>query len=722
MEPHFRFRLYILTALIIFGCGTLLTRLHKFQIEKREDFQKQVPGGRIVTVREPGIRGEITDRNGIALARNVRNYEVSFNLDEIYRAYRQQHDDVPIIDRISNEDGMMRTKKERDIVAIVKDWTISTLSDPKLNLNLAKNFNARALRTHYITHGGLIPFTYRTDLTYEEFAKFAEHNLDLPGVNLGTRPQREYPYGALASHVIGFVRQWEKGDIPDAAARQFDHYVGDERGIRGVEETMDRYLRGQEGKKWVGKDEKGVITRTYDAVAPGAGATVQLTLDARIQFLVENTLRRVGRGAGIVMDVNTGEVLAMASVPDYDPNAFIPSITAQRLADYNGNKLSPFTNRTLTGFAPGSTFKIPTAISGAIEGMANQRFSCDGGVPYGNHTIRCWIAQKGGAHGSLTLPLAIKQSCNPYFNKLANAIRPAGMMTGFQMMGFGKPTGIELPSEEGGTLPGTKEWLRANKQSYLTQVDNAFLSIGQGYSMATPLQLCAMVSCVANGGKYYTPRVVKKVVSADGRKVIIDDIPKLKVDLLENGVKSQDLDLIRKGMWMAVNEQGGTAGRVKIPNIEVAAKTGTAQTVDNGKKSHNSWVVSFAPYENPKYAVCVLVQNGGSGGGVCGPLVNLIYRGLFAQDEGMQLPLRPQTEFGGNTDRYEPENMVLPEDVLGAIEATAPDTGETGDESDAPAVENAPPSNTPSAPKPTITQEADEEGQVPRARPVRERR
>jgi penicillin-binding protein 2 len=494
--------------------------------------------------------------------------------------------------------------------------------------------------------------------------------------------------------------------------------VGDEKGSGGIEETMDRYLRGQPGSKRVAKDEKGVVTGTFDPIAPGYGATVRLTLDANIQLLVENTLRQIGRGAGVVMNVDTGEVLAMASVPDYDPSAFIPSITAKRLADYDGNKLSPFTNRAMTGFAPGSTFKLPTAISGAIEGMAGQVFSCDGGVAYGNHTIHCWIAKKGGSHGSLTLPMAIKQSCNPYFNKLANAIKPAGMMTGFQMMGFGKPTGIELPNEEGGILPGTKDWLARKKESYLTPVNNAFLSIGQGDAMATPLQLCAMVSCIANGGKYYTPRIVKKVVSGDGQRVIIDDIPKLKVDLLQNGVKAKDMDLIRKGMWLAVNEPGGTAGRVKIPNIEVAAKTGTAQTMDNGKPSHNSWVVSFAPFDKPKYAVCLLVQNGGSGGGVCGPLVNMIYQGIFAQEEGMKLPLRPQTEFGGNTNRYEPEDIKLPENVLAAIEATPADVGETGDESDATPKENAPALAPGTAPRPTITQEADEEGQVPKAKPV----
>src|SRR5690606_29884130 len=148
----------------------------------------------------------------------------------------------------------------------------------------------------------------------------------------------------------------------------FDHYIGDEKGDGGIEESMDKILRGVEGKKWMLKNEKGVVVNTFDEIPPGVGAKVELAIDARIQFLVENTLRRIGRGAGVVMDVNTGEVLAMASVPDYDLNAFIPSIKQKRLDEYEANKLGPFTNRALSGFTPGSTFKIPTALAGAMEG------------------------------------------------------------------------------------------------------------------------------------------------------------------------------------------------------------------------------------------------------------------------------------------------------------------------------------------------------------------
>ena len=229
MEPRFRLRLYLLTALVLVGFGTLLSQLHEFQIERQDEFQALVPGNRTVTVREPGIRGEISDRNGIPLARNLRNYVVSFNLEEIQQAYSRQHAETPTLDRLTTRGGLPGKRTEKDIVAIVNEWTIKPLQE----LGLAKNYNAGALRTHYLTHGGLVPFTYRADLTYEDFARLAERNLEFPGVTLGIRPQRQYPYGTLASHVVGYLKQWEKGDISSADKRAFDHYIGEEKAEPG---------------------------------------------------------------------------------------------------------------------------------------------------------------------------------------------------------------------------------------------------------------------------------------------------------------------------------------------------------------------------------------------------------------------------------------------------------------------------------------------------------
>ena len=714
METISKFRIYLLTALVLGGFGVLVNRLHEFQIERRYEFLNRVPGNQSVTVREPGIRGIISDRSGVPLARNRRQYEVSFNLAEIQQAYITEQR----AQKKSPTGKSASKEKEKDIVAIVNETTIAQLR----KLDLARNYNASALRTHFLTHGGLVPFRYRSDLSFEEFSKLAEHNIELPGVYLALRPQREYPLGTLASHVLGYLKQWEKGDIEKTDERRFTHYIGSEKGIAGVEATMDDLLRGPEGIKTIVRNEKGRTIRMSDYTKPGTGATVRLTIDARKQLLLENALRHAGRAAGVIMDPNTGEILAMASVPDYDPNAFIPSISQDRWKSYNSNRLlSPLTNRAISEYAPGSTMKLATAVAGALQGQAQRSFSCDGYVAYGKHQIGCWIwNQSKGSHGSIGLTTAIQKSCNPYFNKLANSIGWRDMVQGCGQVGLGKPTGVELPGEKPGILPGSDAWLNSHPGATMSAALTAMLSIGQGDSMATPLQIAAMTASIANRGTYLQPRIVKSAISEEG-KTLIADKPKAIRNLIQDGIKPDDLQLIRKGMWLAVNS-GGTAGKVRISEAEVAAKTGTAQTVENGKKSNNSWITSFAPFEEPRYVVCVLAQNAGSGGGVCGPLVNLIYKGLFGDEKDQRLPLRAQTEFVGNTDRI--EHIDLPKNALAEIRNPAngnePDLEEyeTGDEAGIPS--NTSPNIT-NPPTPTLTPEVDSEGTViPRALPVNE--
>jgi penicillin-binding protein 2 len=724
METAFRLRLYLLTALILLGFGALLHRLHKVQIEDQQKYKSLLPSAKYVSVREPGVRGEIRDSHGVILARNSRHYEVTFNIDEIVNYYKLQHDQNPIREVLKTENGMPRKGEKRNIPSIVQETIIARLAEYGLDKKYDATSFAKALEIHYATHGGLVPFSYRTDLTNEQFARFAELNLSLPGVYIGLRPQRQYPYNTLACHILGYTKEWEKGDVPEEGQRQFDHYIGEEKGIAGIEATMDKYLKGSEGIKTILKDEKGRVVNMTDYTKPQTGADITLTIDAKAQYLVENVLRRAGRAAAVVMDVNTGKVIAMASVPNYDSNNFIPSIAPEKWLEYSKKNIClPLMNRATEGFDPGSTFKLATALAGARAGLGDRIYSCNGYVQYGNHKAGCWIwNQSKGMHGSENISTAIKQSCNPYFFRLANAVGPQGMADTFTMLNLGRTTGIELPSEKPGMVIGSAPWKHKYPSTSVTPVDTAFLAIGQGVSAASPLQLCALVSCIANGGKYYQPRLVKTIIR--NGQVIVPDEPKLMLNLLEKGVSVKDMDRIRKGMWMAVNEPGGTAGRVKMPNIEAGGKTGTAQSMDRGKKSNNSWTVTFAPFDKPKYAICVLVVGGKSGGKVAGPLAHLIYRGLFAQDDGLSLPLHPQNEVKGNTDMI--EEIKLPEDTLAAVEATeTTEITETAEnvQTDIEAVTpttNTEEPTTDIIPTPTLTPDIDPSGTIPRARPVEE--
>jgi len=503
--------------------------------------------------------------------------------------------------------------------------------------------------------------------------QLAERSLDFPGVQVTVVPRREYPYGTLACHILGQVKRWAKGDVPDEYKRSRGrmHYQGEDSGIAGVEYTMNSKLRGEEGRQIFVRNEKNKIIAIDDYSPPQQGATVELTIDSRMQYLVENIMRRVGRGAAVVMDPNNGEILAMASVPNFDPNDFVPAITQKKWAAYNSNRANPFLNRALNSYTPGSTFKLPTAIAGCIHGKTGFHHNCIGHSAYGTLKIGCW---KDGGHGTLGLSESIQRSCNPYFMSLANDLGTDIMVDTFGLLGLGRKTGINLPNEDPGIVPGNKVWRRELRPGKtLEPAALGMTSIGQSDAMATPLQLCAIGATIANGGSYYQPRIVRRVIENDDR-ISSDNIPVVKMNLLK-----KRLEVIRKGMWLAVNQRGGTAQRVALKGIFAAAKTGTAQTgqPEEGDKN-NAWTVSFAPYDSPKFAICVMVRNGRSGGKVAGVLTNQILRGLFAIDSGYQFRLTKMGIYEGNFDAF--EEIESPEGEIFALDID--DAGETGNEFD----------------------------------------
>ncbi|PQJ28681.1 penicillin-binding protein 2 [Rubritalea profundi] len=695
-RPRYRYRIYILTMLVLVGSGVLMTQLHDFQINRQDEFRKLVPTNYEVQIREPGVRGEIIDRNGVVLAKNNRNYQLIFNLKEIHQDYLQQFWQ----DHKGEKDA-----KPPGIVEIINQWVRPKLAQQGIDAK----YSASAMEGHYLTHGGLIPFIFRDDLSYDQFAHFAEHNLELPGVYVTVTPRRIYPYGSLASHCLGYLKQWAKGDVPP----EFKHYTGDPKGISGIEATMDQYMRGSQGIRTILKNEKGKNLRVVDYLKPSQGSEVQLTLDARIQYLTETVLRRAGRAAAVVMDPRTGEVLAMASVPDFNPNDFIPNITSKRYAEYRDNKSAPFLNRAISNFPPASTFKIPTAITAAINGLHGMDCDCKGYTPYGKAKIRCW---KTWGHGVLGIKEAIQRSCNPYFMKIAKTVGTAKMVESYSMLGLGQPTGIRLPRESAGILPGSIDWQRRYRNKVMTNALTGMLAIGQGDSEATPLQMAALISAVANGGKLYQPRIVREVSHPD-LGIQISNRPKLKTNLIQQGLAPVQLQNIREGMRLAAHKIGGTARRATPDGIIIGAKTGTAQTTDLGIKTHVAWTVAFAPFDNPRYVVVVAVKRGGSGGKVAGPLVKLILTGLFAQEEGHKLPLKKQQPYIGNTDLI--SEISLPDDNPLAAAFLA--DGETGEEASAIVVIHPEPEEPEDLPLPTIRAEIDPRGSViPSAIPIPE--
>ncbi len=693
MEPKYRFRLYLLTALVLTGCGTLLSRLYEFQIDRRAQFVANIPTTHNVEIYEPGVRGQIVDRNGVVLARNRRSYEIVFNLEDIYKNYKQEQRERKKLEQeqqknISPESPISETSEnpeakptEKEIVRIVRESIVPQLE----SFGLTGQRFTDGISSHYNTHGGLVPYVYRRDLSAEQFAKIAVRSNEIPGVEVRVMPRRIYPYGSLAGHLLGYVKQWAKGDAPpeEFRGKRNVHFEGPAYGVAGVELTTNDFLQGAGGKRVLVRNEKRQVIATDDYQPAREGAEVQLTIDARIQYIVENVLRKIGRGSAVVMDPNTGEVLAMASVPNFDPNDFIPAITTERFAQYNKNRANPLTNRSISSFMPGSTFKLPTALAGASHERVGYGHHCRGFSAFGvggKLKIGCWL--KGG-HGPLGLTEAIQRSCNPYFMSLAGDLRTKVMVDTFNLLGFGRKSGILLPFESEGLVPGSNVWKRKHAGATMTRANLALLSIGQGESLASPLQVCSVAATIANGGRYYQPRIVRRIIGTDQAgqpQVLKENIPLVKADLIKEGMSKQQLETIRRGMWKAVNEKGGTATKVAMENIFIAAKTGTAQvSKTNPEHTHNAWTTSFAPYDSPRYAVCVMVENGKSGGAVAGVLTHYIYRAIFSQEAGVPQRLTKLGVYKGNFEPY-PE-LERPEGGILVLEID--DIGETGDEVDA---------------------------------------
>jgi penicillin-binding protein 2 len=661
------FRILFLAVFILASLFAIGVRLWFVQVKMADYYRGRIQGSSEVTVRIPSIRGEIRDRNGVPLVTNRPSYEVDFYLPDLVSGYRKQYGQPPMVEfRAKDSNGMLHDRKEADIVQIVDKTIIPRLEE----LKVAEPYNSQRLRTHF-RNNTLVPFTYREDLDFETFSKFAEKDLGLPGVQVNVRPVRKYVYNALAAHLLGYVgtaRDINKlSDI-----RDFNFYEPDIQGKTNVEFYLDDALRGRPGKRILKKSAKNQLEGEKEIIQPTPGANVYLTIDARIQYITERALRAVGRAAAVVIDPNNGQILAMASVPSYDPNKFIPAISARDWAAIKDADADPLTNRAISAYAPGSTYKIATSLAGLTKGLAKAVYTCNGGVTYGNTYMRCWIqAEHGGTHGPQTLTEAIKNSCDAFFYQYGNAAGIDAIDAVGKSLGLGEVSGIELTNEASGILP-SPEWLRTSHNERWSQGQTANSSIGQGYVLATPLQMAMIAATVANGGISYQPSLIYQIQEPDGTSVRRPD--KIRGDLTRmNNLTPDQIEIVRKGMWRVVNDSG-TGARAKVPGVTVAGKTGTAQAWTDGKKDDNAWFIAFAPYDHPKLALAVIVQGGKAGGEVAAPIASKIIEESLALEHGYDPDLKPLDPGIGNfkaVDRVDFKNSAVPAQFASTDEETS---------------------------------------------------
>lgn len=698
MDPSSR-KILLVGGIMGAAMALLVLRMGYVQIVKGADYRARIKGHSQLTVRLPAVRGEICDRNGIPLVENRASMEVEFYLPDVVRAWKEEHGSVPKRKYWGLDHGMRALKEEADIVRIVNESIVPRLE----KLGLAGDYNTRKLQVHYRDNSE-VPYVYRQDLDFETMARFSENNLDLPGVTVTLKPVRHYVYGALAPHLFGYVGVPKEIDKEEAS--RFSFYQPDMEGKAQIEQAYDKELKGTPGTRFLQRNARGVIDGETSRIEPVQGAKVFLTIDARIQYIVEKALRVVGRGAAVVIDPNNGEILAMASVPSFNPNQFIPAISKADWEKLSKDPTDPLMNRAVNAYAPGSTFKLCTALAGIRAGVGNKDFDCSGGVQYGDKFMKCWVLTakpQKPPHGHQDLSEAIKNSCNAFFFQYGNAAGIDQIDAVGGMLGLGQKTGLPLNNEAAGILPGPA-WLARNyPRERWSPGHTANVSIGQGFVLASPLQMAMVASSVANGGIVYQPHLVEKVVAQDGT-LIKEESVKIRGDITkEGGFTPEQIEKVRKGMWKVVNADGGTAGKAKLKNTIVAGKTGTAQFWRGREKDNHTWFLCFAPYDKPRYVVCVFVQGAKSGGSVPAPIAAKILEQVFALDSGDEVKLEAlapapgnfehiagvdftkefPTQFGADTapaDSFEPAESAMPggEESQGASGAK-PDINEEAD-------------------------------------------
>lgn len=504
--------------------------------------------------------------------------------------------------------------------------------------------------------------------------EISEQNAQFPGVNIITSPTRYYPSSNLASHIIGYISQIS-ADEYNANKERYD--INDIIGKTGIEYIFEPYLKGTDGVKQIDMSVDGTVTDEYISQEAVAGADVILTIDANLQKITEQALKNniekirnggfsdsanVTGGSAVVMNVNTGEVLAMASYPDFNPQEFVGGISTEKWNEYtkrdDSNKyISAMTNRAISSLsAPGSTFKMATAIAALETGKltVTEKIRDTGIYHYSSdYNPKCWIYNStGGGHGYLNVTQAIQHSCNYFFYELGNRLGDENLAKYARYLGLGKKTEVELLGEVEGTVACREtsqklgvEWNEGNVLS---------AAIGQENNQFTPIQMAKYTSIIANGGKNIDVTILKSIVDANGNEIPKEEIENYlqekmgitKEEQTENlSFQSKNVQAVLEGMRGVTSESGGTAySYFKGFNIEVGGKTGSAQTGDDAVT--NAWFVGFAPFDKPEIAVVVMVENGQHGGYTAEVARDIIaeYFGMNATKVTEDMTAKPSTE------------------------------------------------------------------------------
>lgn len=589
-------------------------RLYYLQVVRGEYYSERAENQRVRLIPIPAPRGAIFDRNGKLLVDSRPTYNVVLTNEPLKK--------IDVSTRV--DEYAHGLKMERQFVV------------ERLNLIKKQNeFEALVLKENV----GI------EDITWVE-----AHSIEFPELRVELQPQRFYPLGTTLAHVLGYV-----GEISPAQLESEEYKVrglrpGDIIGKGGLEQYYDEYLRGRPGYRKVLVDSRGRVQQELGRVEPQSGQDLVTTIDLDLQMAAEEQLANsvTKRGTLIAMDPRNGEMLVMASAPSFDPNIFVRSSSdpegRKKIAAYWQDEKRPLYNRAIQGRYPaGSTWKIPESVAGLQQGaitVAHSNLACGGGITIGNKFTRCM-----GSHGSPPVDYAITKSCDGYYYRLALKMGIDGVIKMVEDFGLDKTTGLDLPNEKVPQTP--KSWMPSviKREGKWSDIRTVYSGIGQDTVVVTPISMLRVIGTVAMRGKEYVPHFMKEfkpiaALGEEGDPNFMAARPGFQYEQPEPRtihLEEKAWDLIHKGMWGVVNG-GGTAGSIRMPNLEIAGKTGTAQVASLGKDvGHNkdhAWFDSFAPADKPEITVVALIENSGFGAANAGPAARGIYEAWLAKRPG----------------------------------------------------------------------------------------
>lgn len=579
-------RVRIFKSIVILVCGMFILKLAHLQIVKGLLYQEASEAQAIKQVIQEPFRGNIYDADGRMIVHNKSSFALSFTpnlwLDESF----------PLLNSILDLDSVELSK-------IIHKYT---------------------------KFSPFLPVKFQRDVDLETISGIEEYSEYLQGIDVIIESKRLYQSDAFMAHLLGYTKE-----ISPKELESFQYYrMGDVIGKQGIEKEYEGLLKGNEGVKFVAVNKFGQQVFKYekgkkDKVSKN-GFDLYLGIKSDLQAKAEKLLEGK-RGAIVAIDPSTGEVLAMASSPTFDLTEFSGKISPEYYSTLINDPDKPFLDRTVNSeYPPGSSWKMLIALAGLEEGVITptSTFTCRGGYQYGNRFFKCL-----GHHGSIDVKTAIKKSCNAFFYQLSLKLGAENVTKYGRLLNFGQLTGIDLPSEKKG-----------NFQDYVT-LKNRFndkvpgwmlmnFGIGQGEILVTPVQMAAYIAAIANGGKWIQPHVVRKIFNNVTRS-----FQNIQYEERDLKLSSSTIETVKDGMWKVVNEAGGTAGNARIDGLDVCGKTSTAQ---NPHGKDHGWFTCFAPRENPKIAIAVMVENAGWGGRVCAPIAKELLLEFFYPERNKPKP------------------------------------------------------------------------------------